>query len=67
MRNEIDALVQAEMAGAGLNADQERFVHALVKEERERKGGELDPVEAQELVRAGLVKIMDIETGADEN
>ncbi len=66
MANEIDALVQAEITGAGLDADQEKLVHAMVKDERKNKGRELTPAEAMQVVRDALVKIMDIEAGGDE-
>ena len=67
MPNEIDVLVQAEMAGAGLNADQENLVHAMVEEERKKKGCELEPAEALAVVRLALEKVMEIEVGVDAN
>ncbi len=63
MPNEINVLVQAEMTGAGLDADQERTVRLLVEDERTSKGRELTPGEAVQVVRDGLVKIMDKEAG----
>ncbi len=63
MIDEIDALVRAEMAGAGLNADQEKFVVKRVEEERDRLGRELTPEEARQAVRDAIVKVMDIEAG----
>jgi hypothetical protein len=63
MASEIDVLVQAEMTGAGLNPDQEKLVHAMVKEARENKGSELTPEEALQVVRDALVKVMVFEAG----
>ncbi len=63
MANKIDWRVQAEMAGAGLDANQEKLVLAMVEDERERRGRELTVEEAVQVVRDGLVKVMDIEVG----